>query len=625
MRLAHGLTEFLLDYARRSPSRRLAVSFENADHADPLDRELLAVLLRRADPARLTVRVGSSCDELGDPLLSALKAYATKTELQPVGSRWAGEWMVLADLSRFLDVPAVPPPAAGLAEFINEALERMPALARCSLANDYVKSDCTSDCLLGKLAYAGLPEAHRRQLHLTRAAQLENHRSRRLGALPLHYEQAGGAPEPLLAASKRCMDLAYYEAALDWASRGRRMLAAEDQGMTYCQFTHDILFSFLKLGRLREVEAVCEENLARSQDPALLTHTSYAKAMLFARWYEPSRRDYAAARAWVERSIQFAEMLPPADSRAVTLAFLRNTMALVELRTGHSEVACQLLCEALDYMAKEAPERYNAESVILLHNRARLYIARHQNDQAIEDLTTLVRQRPCESEAYLDRGLLHHRAGRYKEALRDYDAAIRSSPPYPEPYFNLAHTLVQLGRKKSALRAYDYVLVLSPGHVEALNNRAYLLYERGDFDAARGDVEAALRLRPAHPRLLCLHGLLEMKAGRSDPAYEAFTKAIKADPSLPDAWINLATVLFKRGELEAALRNLTQALRLREDAPAFYNRGRILEAQGKWDEAADDYTRALHLTRGGKLRILQRLKYCQSAAGSGRLQRDLSD
>src|SRR5690348_1740320 len=53
LRLAHGITDFLL----ASSARPASVLFFNAEHADPTDREFIAVLQRRADPARLLVKV----------------------------------------------------------------------------------------------------------------------------------------------------------------------------------------------------------------------------------------------------------------------------------------------------------------------------------------------------------------------------------------------------------------------------------------------------------------------------------------------------------------------------------------------------------------------------------------
>ena len=87
LRFAHGLTDFILSCVARTLPSRLSVSFENVDLADPLDQEFMAVLLRRADPERLTVKVCSSCDRLDDPLLAALKAHTSVRYLEPIATR----------------------------------------------------------------------------------------------------------------------------------------------------------------------------------------------------------------------------------------------------------------------------------------------------------------------------------------------------------------------------------------------------------------------------------------------------------------------------------------------------------------------------------------------------------
>ena len=592
LRLAHGMTDFLLSYAARVP-QPVAVSFENVDAADPLDREFLAVLLRRANPDRLMVRVGSSSDHLDDPLQTAVKAHACAI---------------------YPDSPARP----ALQEVLDESTEGMPAARRRELAKAYVESDCTSDSPAAKRAYASLAAAERKTLHRARAAALEelNCSAFSLGAIPFHHEQAAADVSPLLAASKHCMHFAYYEASLDWALRGERMIGDADRGEVHADLGRNILFSLLLLGRFREVEVLCADYLAQTQDPALLAHTTYAKAILAARLYEPARRDYDAARTWVQESLAFTKAVPPSETRAVNVAFLRNTLALVEMRTGHLPAAYELLSGALDYMAKEAPGKYEAESAIILHNRARLQIARKQTAGAIDDLTTLLRQQPGNTEAYFDRGVLYQRSGRHEEALRDYEAAIQWSPPYLEPHFNRAQVLVSLGRTDEALADYTRVLTLAPDHLEALVNRACLLYDRRDFDASRADVESALRLKAKHARLFCLRGLLDIQDGHLDEACEAFTKSIEIDSSLPDAWANRATILFKRGDLDSSSLDLTQALSLREDSSVLYNRGRVFEAQRKWARAMEDYSRALQLASGDVQHILRHLRFCQQASAS---------
>jgi Tfp pilus assembly protein PilF len=183
--------------------------------------------------------------------------------------------------------------------------------------------------------------------------------------------------------------------------------------------------------------------------------------------------------------------------------------------------------------------------------------------------------------------------GQHHEALRDFDAAIKWSPPYPEAHFNRAQTLVSLGCINESLVDYERVLTLVPGHIEAIIDRARLFQARKNLDAARKDSNAALLLSPTNARLLCLHGLLDLGDGSLAQAYESFTKAIEADASLPDAWPNRATAFFQQGDLDRAYLDLTQALALRADSAAFYNRGRCFERQRRWIEATEDYSHAL--------------------------------
>jgi tetratricopeptide (TPR) repeat protein len=635
-RLAHGLTDFLLAYAARRPAARLGICLENADQADPLDQEFVSVLLRRADPSRLSVRVCSSSDQIDDVLSATLRKHARAIAAEPAArasetpepwrvwmknaaTGWAGEGDALREIAGYVNLSATPPPVSTLAEFLTDFAERLAPAERLRLATEYVASECTSDRLVLTNAYAGTSVGERQALHRARIEVLEasNRTDLALGAIPLHYEWAAADVEPLLAASKRCMHLGYYGAALDWARRGLKMVADAPRGKPYGDLARNALFALLLLGRFNAVEAMCDDNLAHSSDPALLAHTTYARAILCARLYDPARRDFEAARTWIEKSLAFTEMLAPSEARAVNLAFLRNTLALVEMRTGGMTEAHELLTAALEYIAREAPGKYRQECVLLLHNRARLQVACKHTDAAIADLTELLRQQPQDSEAYLDRGLLHQRAGRHEEALADYNAAIRWSPPYPEPHFNRAQSLAALGRPDEALADYDYVLTLQPDHVEARNDRACLYYHRGMFGAAHADAEAALRVNPKHARLLCLRGLCEMEDGNSAAAQASLTQSIEVDPSLPDAWANRATARFKQGDPEGALADLTRALSLRKDASAHYNRGRIYEIREEWIEAAADYSQALRLASRDVSDLQKRLRRCQGMIDGG--------
>ncbi len=346
------------------------------------------------------------------------------------------------------------------------------------------------------------------------------------------------------------------------------------------KLTRNMLFALLLLGRIPEAEAICAEVQARPPDPAILCHVTYVMAILNARLYDRARHDYDAAKAWIEQSMEFTRRLPASETRTVNQSFLMNTMALVEMRKGRPDAAFDLLNTGLARMEAEAPQQYPFECGILLHNRARLHRAVKDPERAVDDLSLLLRFEPGNSEAYLDRGLLHQRAGRHDAARADYHAALRWSPPYWEPHFNRGQVLLALGEREAALRDYERVLVLNPEHV------------------------------PSRAHAHCLRGLIALEARDSAAAEQEFSRAIAVDPDLSDAWANRATIRFRRGESEAALRDLDRAVALRKDGEVFYNRGRIFESLQLWAEAAADYRQALALDASGSDAIQRRLDCC---------------
>ncbi|MEO8504048.1 MAG: tetratricopeptide repeat protein [Acidobacteriota bacterium] len=492
-RLAHGLTDFVLDHAAARGGAWL-VSFLRVDESDPTDQEFLAVLLRRSCGTPLVLRVSTAADRLAEPMSTALRTYA----------------------------------------------------------------------------------------RLERSRRPAHERKRR----PLATPDARACRED----SSRFLRLAFYDAALVAARCG--LQAAGSSGELQTDLTRNLLFALLLLGRFAEVEALGATCLAASEDPRLLAHVAYAKAILLARLYPPARRDYDAAAQWIERAQAWTARVAPSPTRTVNAAFLENTMALVDLRQGRHGRAVERLHEALGTLAREAPDEAAHESIILLHNLARLHSLRGEPADAVAVLTTLLEREPSNSEAALERGILHQRAGRLARARDDYSRAIEWSPPYVEPHFNRAQVWAALGDADRARLDYERVLTLDPEHLQARINRACLALDRGDLGAVRLDARHGLSRHPDHASFWCLCGLVDLAEGRLTAATRRFSGAIARDPSLADAWANRGTVRYRRSDLGGALADLNESLRLREDANARRNRARVYEALGRLPEAKADHRAA---------------------------------
>jgi Flp pilus assembly protein TadD len=82
------------------------------------------------------------------------------------------------------------------------------------------------------------------------------------------------------------------------------------------------------------------------------------------------------------------------------------------------------------------------------------------------------------------------------------------------------------------------------------------------------------------------------KVGRTSEAEAAWRKATELEPGMAPAWNNLAGMALERGDLEEAERLSEKAIAAGGGGPSAVTLGRILDAQGKTEEAVAAYRRA---------------------------------
>lgn len=566
LRIAHGVAELLMDWARVAHPRGLTLAFRGLDEADPTDRDLVAVLLRRCDPATLTVVVdgaGAADDLLG----RALAGHAHR-------------------------VPRLP--------FVDAEL-----LPDTDLAQRYIDSDGTSDDARLLLAYEALPAAERARRHTARAGLLagRDEPTLRLGAIPYHLEHGtdprGAGVEAIVEAVTACFDKGFYEAVVDLAERGRALLADAEPDRTYWNLTHKTGACLCYLGRGADAFAYFEEMRRGSTSQDAHMGTAYLMAMLYTRFLPKDAHDEDLALAWVNTAISIADVHPDPHKRVLVRAFMRNARALVELHRGNAGGSLALVDEAMAITdADFGPDEQLLHRSVLLYNRAQVRGARGDHTASLADYDEVIRRDPDYGDYYFERAAQHRALGAAREALADYAAAIRLTPPFYEAHFNRADLLRELGDDAGALRDLDYALDVEPDHVDSLLHRADLSLERGDLDRARADIDHGLALLPGHPQLLAAQGTLYSELGDTRAAYESYSAALKADPGCLAAWANRAVLAFDAGRPAEAVDDLDAALALDDDAELRVNRAVALQSLGEHRRAVADLERALESAGG---------------------------
>ena len=563
-RLAHGITELLLDWANVCHPEGVTIIFRELDNADPTDLELVATLLRRCDADRLTV-VAEMNDVDGESALgAAITAYAERVPIRPR--------------------PTTDPPAGA------------------DLAQLYIDSDCLDTHPALRVAYFALGQQERERRHTARAEQLaaRGEPSLELGAILYHLERgvdpAGAGGRAFARSIERCSGLGFYEAELDLCVRALSFVTLADQPALHCGIIHKKAACYAYMNRVDlSIEPLAQ--LRRfSIDAVIHMNTDYTMAMLYTRLLPEDRKDEDLALEWINAAIAIADVITDPNRRVFSQAFMRNGKALVELHRGNIQAALSLVDEAIELTDNGLePGDHRLHRSVLRHNRSQVMAAIGDYPAAVADIGSAIESDPDYCDYYFDRAAMHRNAGQYEAALVDYATAIRLSPPFYEAHYNRADMLREMGQDETALADLDYVLELNPDHIDALLNRAGVLLSLDEPERARADIDHGLLLDPQNAGLLCAQGQRLAEAGDADAARASYTCALEQDPELVAAWANRAVLSYSTGHPAEAVRDLDRALGLVDDPALRSNRAIALHDLGEHHRAIEDLDAAVSI------------------------------
>ncbi|MHB8666096.1 MAG: type IV pilus biogenesis/stability protein PilW [Burkholderiales bacterium] len=139
-------------------------------------------------------------------------------------------------------------------------------------------------------------------------------------------------------------------------------------------------------------------------------------------------------------------------------------------------------------------------------------------------------------------------------ALEELRVATAADPNYAPAYnvYGLVH--MDLHENDVAQRYFERALALSPNDPDINNNYGWFLCRTGHEDQSIGYFLAALKnpLYKTPARSYVNAGLCSMKRNGGNDAIGYFEHALRIEPDNPQALLNLASLQYKRGQLEVA-------------------------------------------------------------------------
>lgn len=202
-----------------------------------------------------------------------------------------------------------------------------------------------------------------------------------------------------------------------------------------------------------------------------------------------------------------------------------------------------------------------------------------------------------DAQDLFSRGHQAYNTGDFQEAVECFSRAIRLRPEVSAGYRYRAYAWLELGERLRALNDLDQAIRLKPDEEQLYADRAAELFAQRSYDQAIADCDLVLKRDPGRADLHGLRGRCHAGRGDTDSALRDYAEAINGDPD------NAARYFIWRAQLNADCENFAAAeadcsraiTAGPEQAEPLHMRAAIRQQNGDLDGAIQDFTDALRL------------------------------
>lgn len=207
---------------------------------------------------------------------------------------------------------------------------------------------------------------------------------------------------------------------------------------------------------------------------------------------------------------------------------------------------------------------------------AELELAYKDYQQALLHLNRVLDVEPDNARAFYVKGIVYMEKGDTNKAIDHYMQSVDNDPAFQDPYLQLGNIFAERGDPRAA-DFYNGALNIRPDDVETMHMLGTYYQNQEKLDKAMSTYHNILKVDSAHASTYYNMGFVEMVFRQNfDKAIEYYDKAIK----------------YKSGYYQA-----------------FYNRGYAHELKEEYQQARDDYRKALKI----------RPNYAKAVQGMNRL------
>lgn len=261
-----------------------------------------------------------------------------------------------------------------------------------------------------------------------------------------------------------------------------------------------------------------------------------------------------------------------------------SLIAIISNENDDLNVALESINKAIPLFKNDKEALYRA-----YRERSHIYLNRGEHENALSDLSMLIKLEPDSTDGYFLRGNYYYETGSYKKSNADFREIVRLAPDKTSGYMGIGRNHIAMGEFDKAIAEFNRCMEMSPEYCQPYSFRGEVYYLQGKFEESAHDAIRALEMEydrkawdlvgvladtifatidsmislehaqdPENSLWYHLHGMVAENNSLYKDAINYYLQVAEKDP-IPQTWERLSKCFENIGELRSAITCLSRA------------------------------------------------------------------
>lgn len=217
-------------------------------------------------------------------------------------------------------------------------------------------------------------------------------------------------------------------------------------------------------------------------------------------------------------------------------------------------------------------------------------------DSSIDEITSLLKITPKDSELYFQRGYLFYGQENYEKASDDFTTSIRLQPEEMLYHFYKAMTDLKSGKNRSSIEGFKTVLKIKPDYAEALFYLGILYHKVNDTIRAGEAFDKIILLNNNVAKYWAARARFQKEMGNLEESVSNYNKALEIDDNFAIVHYELAWINYEARNIDTALVHARKIINL-ERSPVYYHTLACIYSEKDISKAIENELKALDLEK----------------------------